>query len=83
MLDNMPGTLLHGRLQVENARLNGPLGIGNNVSVGKNSVIVGPVVIGDNTTIGDNVLIGPYTSIGNVVQHRQRHPHPSSASMTA
>ena len=65
MLDNMPGTLLRGRLQVENARLGGPLGLGNNVSVGKNSVIVGPVVIGDNTSIGDNVLIGPYTSIGN------------------
>ena len=65
MLENMPGTLLRGRLQVENARLGGPLGIGNNVSVGKNSVIVGPAVIGDNTTIGDNVLIGPYTSIGS------------------
>ncbi len=65
MLDNLPGTTLHGRLLVENARLNGPLTTGNNVSVGKNSVIVGPVVIGDNTTIGDNVLIGPYTSIGN------------------
>jgi mannose-1-phosphate guanylyltransferase len=65
MLENMPGTTLHGRLHVENAKLNGPLTVGTNVTVGKNSVIVGPVVIGDNTVIGDNVLIGPYTSIGN------------------
>lgn len=64
MLENMPGTLIHGRLRVENARLHGPLDVGNNVSVGKNSVIVGPVVIGEDTTIGDNVLVGPYTSIG-------------------
>ncbi|WP_424357827.1 sugar phosphate nucleotidyltransferase [Methanocella sp. MCL-LM] len=64
MLENMPGTYIHGRLLVEGAKLNGPLDVGNNVSVGKNSVIVGPVVIGENTVIGDNVLIGPYTSIG-------------------
>jgi len=65
MLDNLAGTSLHGRLLIENAKLNGPLVIGNNVTVGRNSVIVGPVVIGDNTVIGDNVLIGPYSSIGN------------------
>jgi mannose-1-phosphate guanylyltransferase len=53
------------RLLNEGAKLNGPLDIGNNVSLGKHSVIVGPVYLGDNTTIGDNVLIGPYTSIGN------------------
>ncbi|HMK46859.1 MAG TPA: NDP-sugar synthase [Methanocella sp.] len=64
MLENMPGTYIHGRLLVENATLNGPLDVGNNVSVGKNSVIVGPVFIGENTVVGDNVLIGPYTSIG-------------------
>lgn len=64
MLENMPGTYIHGRLLVENAKLNGPLDVGNNVSIGKNSVIVGPVCIGENTVIGDNVLIGPYTSIG-------------------
>ncbi len=65
MLENLPGTSLHGRLQVESARIAGPLTIGSNVSVGRNSVIVGPVVIGDNTVIGDNVLVGPYTSIGS------------------
>ena len=65
MLENLSGTSLQGRLLIENAKLNGPLVIGNNVTVGRNSVIVGPVVIGDNTVIGDNVLIGPYTSIGN------------------
>ena len=64
MLENMPGTYIHGRLLVEGAKLNGPLDVGNNVSVGKNSVVVGPVIIGENTVIGDNVLIGPYTSIG-------------------
>ena len=65
MLENMPGTTLHGRLHIESAKLNGPLSIGNNVTVGRNSVIVGPVVIGDNTVIGDDVLVGPYTSIGS------------------
>lgn len=65
MLENMQATIINGRLIVENARLGGPLNIGNNVSVGRNSVIVGPVVIGENTVIGDNVIIGPYTSIGN------------------
>lgn len=65
MLENMPGTSIHGKLLVEGARLNGPIDVGNNVSVGKNSVLVGPMVIGENTQIGDNVLIGPYTSIGS------------------
>lgn len=65
MLENMPGTHIHGRLLVENARLNGPIDVGNNVSVGKNSVIVGPIIIGENTVIGENVLIGPYTTIGS------------------
>ncbi len=65
MLENMPGTYIHGRMLNEGAKLNGPLDIGNNVTFGRHSVVVGPVYIGDDTTIGDNVLIGPYTSIGD------------------
>jgi mannose-1-phosphate guanylyltransferase len=65
MLETMPGTTIRGYFNTKNARIVGPLDIGNNVVVGSNSAVVGPVVLGDNTTIGDNVLIGPYTTIGS------------------
>ena len=65
MLAELPGTIIEGRFTTKDARINGPLHLSHNVSVGSNSAIVGPIVIGENTTIGDNVLIGPYTTIGS------------------
>lgn len=65
MLAALPGTTIEGHFNTKNARIKGPLKIGNNVSVGSNSSLVGPIVIGEHTTIGDNVLIGPYTVIGS------------------
>jgi mannose-1-phosphate guanylyltransferase len=64
MLDALPGTTIEGNFTTRNARIKGPLSIGNNVSIGSNSSLVGPIVIGENTKIGDNVLIGPYSVIG-------------------
>jgi len=64
MLDALPGTTIEGNFTTRNARIRGPLSIGNNVSIGSNSSLVGPIVIGENTVIGDNVLIGPYSVIG-------------------
>ena len=43
----------------------GPVQLGNSITLGKNTKVIGPVAIGPGTTIGDNVLIGPYTSIGD------------------
>ncbi len=65
MLESLPGTSIEGNFNTKDARIQGPLKIGNNVIVGTNSALVGPIVIGENTTIGDNVLIGPYTAIGS------------------
>ena len=65
MLAGMPGTIIEGRFTTKDARINGPLHLSHNVSVGSNSAIVGPIIIGENTVIGDNVLIGPYTTIGS------------------
>mgnify|MGYP000878505164 FL=1 len=65
MLDALPGTTIEGNFTTKNARIKGPLSIGNNVCIGSNSSLVGPIVIGENTTIGDNVLIGPYSVIGS------------------
>ncbi|MGB3907101.1 MAG: NDP-sugar synthase [Methanomethylovorans sp.] len=64
MLAEMPGTIIEGRFTTKDARINGPLHLSHDVSVGSNSAIVGPIIIGENTVIGDNVLIGPYTTIG-------------------
>ena len=64
MLDALPGTTIEGNFTTRNARIRGPLSIGNNVSIGSNSSLVGPIVIGENTVIGDSVLIGPYSVIG-------------------
>jgi mannose-1-phosphate guanylyltransferase len=65
MLDALPGTTIEGNFTTRNARIRGPLSIGNNVCIGSNSSLVGPIVIGENTMIGDNVLIGPYSVIGS------------------
>ncbi len=65
MLEGLPETQIEGSFRATKSRINGPLKIGNNVSVGYNSALVGPLVIGENTVIGDNVLIGPYTTIGS------------------
>jgi mannose-1-phosphate guanylyltransferase len=65
MLDSLPGTTIEGNFTTRNARIKGPLSIGNNVCIGSNSSLVGPIVIGENTNIGDNVLIGPYSVIGS------------------
>ncbi len=65
MLDALPGTTIEGNFTTRNARIKGPLSIGNNVCIGSNSSLVGPIVIGENTSIGDNVLIGPYSVIGS------------------
>jgi mannose-1-phosphate guanylyltransferase len=64
MLDALPGTTIEGNFTTRNARIRGPLSIGNNVSIGSNSSLVGPIVIGENTVIGDSVLVGPYSVIG-------------------
>lgn len=65
MLDDMAGSVIEGYFSSKNAKIQGPLKIGPNVSIGDNSSIVGPIVIGDNTRIGDRVLIGPYSVIGS------------------
>lgn len=65
MLDSLPGTTIEGNFTTRNARIRGPLSIGNNVCIGSNSSLVGPIVIGENTNIGDNVLVGPYSVIGS------------------
>jgi len=65
MLESLPGTSIEGNFHTQNARIVGPLKIGNNVTVGSNSALVGPIAIGENTKIGDNVLVGPYTAIGS------------------
>lgn len=64
-LEKMPGTVISGHFNTQDARITGPVNIGNGVSIGSKSAIVGPIMIGQNTTIGSQVLIGPYTSIGS------------------
>jgi mannose-1-phosphate guanylyltransferase len=64
MLADMATTTINGDLSMRGAHVNGPVELGDSVTLGKNSRIIGPVAIGAGTIIGDNVLIGPYTSIG-------------------
>ncbi len=63
-LEQLPGTIITGHINIKDANVVGPVNIGNGVSIGIDSALVGPINIGENTTIGDQVLIGPYTSIG-------------------
>ncbi len=54
-----------GDLSMHGARVQGPVNLGDSITLGKNTRVIGPVSIGSGTTIGNNVLIGPYTSIGD------------------
>ncbi|MCX6685582.1 MAG: NDP-sugar synthase [Methanoregula sp.] len=63
-LAGMASTTINGDLSMRGAYVQGPVQLGDAVTLGKNSRIIGPVAIGAGTTIGGNVLIGPYTSIG-------------------
>ncbi|MGD1004374.1 MAG: NDP-sugar synthase [Methanoregulaceae archaeon] len=64
MLAGMASTTINGDLSMHGSHVKGPVELGDAVTLGKNSRIIGPVAVGAGTTIGDNVLIGPYTSIG-------------------
>jgi mannose-1-phosphate guanylyltransferase len=63
-LQEMPFTHINGDLTIKGAMIQGPVQIGDSVSMGRNSRLIGPLAVGEGTTIGDSVLIGPYTSIG-------------------
>jgi mannose-1-phosphate guanylyltransferase len=54
-----------GNLSMHGAQVQGPVQLGDSITLGKNTKVIGPVSIGPGTTIGDNVLIGPYTSMGD------------------
>jgi len=64
MLADMASTTINGDLSMRGAHVQGPVELGDAITLGRNSRIIGPVAIGAGTTIGDNVLIGPYTTIG-------------------
>jgi mannose-1-phosphate guanylyltransferase len=63
-LDEIPYTSIRGNISIRGGQILGPVVIGDSVSIGENSHIIGPASIGAGTTIGDEVLVGPYTSIG-------------------
>lgn len=63
-LDDIPYTSIRGNISIRGGQILGPVLLGDSISVGRNSQIIGPASIGTGTTIGDEVLIGPYTSIG-------------------
>ncbi|MCQ8893208.1 MAG: NDP-sugar synthase [Methanolinea sp.] len=63
-LQEIPYTSISGDLTIRAGQIQGPVQIGNSVSMGRKSRIIGPVSIGSGTVIEDHVLIGPYTSIG-------------------
>jgi NDP-sugar pyrophosphorylase family protein len=52
-----------GRLS-KGVSISGPVHIGDEVTIGPNTIIQGPAVIGDNCEIGPNTVIMPNTSIG-------------------
>ena len=63
-LQEIAFTDIIGNLSTHGAQIQGPVHLGDSITLGKNTRVIGPVAIGFGTTIGDNVLIGPYTSIG-------------------
>jgi mannose-1-phosphate guanylyltransferase len=63
-LQDIAFTDIIGNLSMHGAQIQGPVQLGDSITLGKNTKVIGPVAIGPGTTIGDNVLIGPYTSIG-------------------
>jgi mannose-1-phosphate guanylyltransferase len=64
-LDEIPSTTISGEVSIRGGHILGPVVLGDQISIGKNSQVIGPAAIGTGTTIGDDVLIGPYTSIGD------------------
>jgi mannose-1-phosphate guanylyltransferase len=64
-LQDLTFTDIIGNLSMHGAQVQGPVQLGDSITLGKNTKVIGPVSIGPGTTIGDNVLIGPYTSIGD------------------
>jgi len=64
-LQDISFTDIIGNLSMHGAQIQGPVQLGDSITLGKNTKVIGPVAIGPGTTIGDNVLIGPYTSIGD------------------
>ena len=63
-LQDIAITDIIGDLSMHGAHVQGPVHLGDSITLGKNTRVIGPVAIGPGTTIGNNVLIGPYTSIG-------------------
>jgi mannose-1-phosphate guanylyltransferase len=63
-LADMASTTINGDLSMRGAHVQGPVELGDAITLGRNSRIIGPVAIGAGTTVGDNVLVGPYTTIG-------------------
>jgi mannose-1-phosphate guanylyltransferase len=63
-LQDLSYTDISGDLSMKGAKIQGPVQLGDAISLGNHSRIIGPVAVGAGTTIGDHVLIGPYTSIG-------------------
>jgi mannose-1-phosphate guanylyltransferase len=64
-LQDITITDIIGDLSMHGARVQGPVQLGDSITLGKNTRVIGPVAIGSGTTIGNNVLISPYTSIGD------------------
>ncbi|MEN6443701.1 MAG: NDP-sugar synthase [Methanoregula sp.] len=64
-LQDISITDIIGDLSMHGAHVQGPVQLGDSITLGKNTKVIGPVAIGSGTTIGNNVLIGPYTSIGD------------------
>jgi mannose-1-phosphate guanylyltransferase len=64
-LQDIAFTDIIGNLSSHGAQVRGPVQLGESITLGMNTKVIGPVAIGQGTTIGDNVLIGPYTSIGD------------------
>ncbi|MPL82609.1 Glucose-1-phosphate adenylyltransferase [bioreactor metagenome] len=58
-------TSVSGTLNIKDAHITGPVTLGDGITLGAGSRIVGPVLVGNGVMIGDNVIIGPYTSIGD------------------
>jgi len=63
-LAEMASTTINGDLSMRGVHVQGPVELGDAITLGRNSRIIGPVAIGAGTTVGDNVLVGPYTTIG-------------------
>jgi mannose-1-phosphate guanylyltransferase len=63
-LDELPYTSIGGDVSIRGGQIIGPVMLGESITIGRNSHIIGPVAIGAGTSVGDDVLIGPYTSIG-------------------